>query len=72
MCLGWLTNDADLFKLQQRGDDITMGRTDVNYDCMLMQLDEGKEDARRSLPKSLGQQERDAELPQNPVYGAGY
>jgi hypothetical protein len=70
--LGWLLNDADLFKLQQRGDDITMGRADVNYDRMLMQRDEGKEDARRSLPQSLGQQGRDAELPQNPAYGAGY
>ena len=52
--LGRLLNDADLFKLQQRVDDIMMGRSDVNYDRMLMQLDEGKEDARRSLPQSIG------------------
>jgi phytanoyl-CoA hydroxylase len=52
--LGRLLNDADLFKLQQRVDDIMMGRADVNYDRMLMQLDEGKEDARRSLPQSIG------------------
>ncbi len=70
--LGWLLNDADLFKLQQRGDDITMGRADVNYDRMLMQLDEGKEDARRSLPQSYRAQGRDAELPKNSAYGAGF
>ncbi|MFZ4664523.1 MAG: phytanoyl-CoA dioxygenase family protein [Caldilineaceae bacterium] len=37
--LGKLLTDVELHDLQQRIDDIMLGRADVNYDRMLMQLD---------------------------------
>lgn len=37
--LGMLLSDQDLGALRQRIDDIMLGRADVNYDRMLMQLD---------------------------------
>jgi hypothetical protein len=37
--LGKLLNDADLKALQQRIDDIMLGKAKVNYERMLMQLD---------------------------------
>ena len=42
--LGRLLSDSELAALQQRIDDIMMGRAKVDYDQMLMQLDGGGDD----------------------------
>ena len=37
--LGQVATDGQLLELQTRMDDIMMGRADVDYDRMMMQLD---------------------------------
>lgn len=52
--LGRLLSDPELAALQQRIDDIMLGRAKVDYDQMLMQLDGGGDDYSKTLPQTRG------------------
>jgi hypothetical protein len=52
--LGRLLDDAELAALQQRIDDIMLGRADVPYDRLLMQLDSPDGQYENAGPQSRG------------------
>ena len=52
--LGRLLSDTELAALQQRIDDIMMGRAKVDYDQMLMQLDGDGDDYSKAGPQTRG------------------
>jgi phytanoyl-CoA hydroxylase len=52
--LGRVLSDEDLAALQRRIDDIMLGRADVDYDRLLMQLDSADGKYENAGPQSLG------------------
>jgi phytanoyl-CoA hydroxylase len=52
--LGKLMSDTELAAMQQRIDDIMLGRADVNYDRMMMQLDSSSGEYSEAGPQTKG------------------